>query len=75
METNEVLTQVRELLDKHSGLKNDLREVESQLVSTIQSFKGSVEEAVGLGLVRFNFPVPPGYRKHLVQEYGRGRVN
>ena len=56
---------IKELLNKRQDLKMELREVEHELINVVENFEGTLNEAVRLGLVKFNFTVPQGYYRSI----------
>ena len=60
-------SKVRELLNRRNDLKNELRGLEHELIKCVETYQGSIIDAVADGLVRFNFAINPGYRKFLIE--------
>ncbi len=56
---------VQELLREKSDLQFNLREVDEKLCQIVSEFKGSLVEAIALGLVKLNFASPPGFRGYV----------
>ena len=61
--------ELRDLMNKRTELQHELNRVNGQLVHMLESFEGTVAEAVNMGLVRPNFAVPPGYYKYLRKQH------
>lgn len=58
---------IKELIDRQDELVSELRGVRSVLCSEIEQYEGSLREALKTGLVKLNFPAPPGFNKYLRQ--------
>ena len=54
-----------ELRDRHSELKYQLRQVEREMSEIVLNFEGSVKDALIGGIVKLNFPAPPGFHNWL----------
>jgi len=46
------------LIERHSKLKFELRDIEHQMVDYVMRWEGTLAQAIGAGLVRLNFPAP-----------------
>jgi len=54
---------VTELLDRREVLQHELAEINHNLADMVVRYEGSVMEALVNGLVKLNFPCPPGLRR------------
>ena len=57
--------EIDNIIERIREIKFEKRDLEHKLVDIVMSYKGSVQEALEDGLVRLNFPAPPGYYKFL----------
>ena len=54
----------QELMDiRRDAMRNKAR-AEDELVHMLESFDGTLLQAIGMGLVRPTFPCPPGFYKY-----------
>ena len=51
------MNQIEKLIDDRKKCEYDLREIKNELNDLALNFKGSLQEALDLGLVKFTFPV------------------
>lgn len=59
------------ILDEHRELKMKMADLESELTACISQFGGTLEEAIGRGLVRPTIPLPSGYVRFLREKFNR----
>ena len=59
------MKKLNKLLDERIELQQKLALKNDQLLSGVLDFEGSLLEALELGIVRLNFPAPPGFMKRL----------
>lgn len=59
------------ILDEHRELKMQLTTLEAELTNCISQFSGTLEEAIGMGLVRPSIPIPSGYTRYLREKFNR----
>lgn len=52
---------VRDLIQELNELKQRMYEVQLDLCHQITAFRGDLETAIGIGLVKPAFPCPPGF--------------
>ena len=59
---------MKELIIRHRELKHEIRALESQMAGTLERFEGTVKDALRQGIVKLNFPAPPGYMRHIIED-------
>lgn len=60
---------IDKLISEEANLKSELSIVRRELTEVVLSYKGTIQEAIGEGLIRLNFPAPPGLYKHIRRKY------
>ena len=56
---------IKELIDRQFDLKHELRAIQGELGNMVMHYEGSLQDALKEGLVRLNFPAPPGFYSNL----------
>jgi len=56
---------IKKLIETIQEAKMMKRETEYELCHIIETFDGTLNEALKIGLVRLNFSAPPGFRRGL----------
>lgn len=60
---------VQQLLNGRREAQSMLRDAERQLTNILINFDGTLLDALKAGLVKPNFPTPPGFKRHLLDNY------
>lgn len=60
---------IKQLIRDRRDAQIQLQDIESQLTSALQSFEGTLLEAIAIGLVRPNFPTPPGFKRYIRESF------
>ena len=69
MENRSISDQVRKNLARQREVRQELRELQSEMAEVVERFDGTLKEAVVLGLVKL-VGVPSGYVKWLQKQEG-----
>ena len=56
------------LTNRLRELRQEMNEVQYELEGSLYNFKGTVKEALVLGLVRANFPTSVGFKRAIIEE-------
>ena len=55
-----------ELKERHESLIREKRELEQEMAYQVQKFQGTLAEAYGLGMIKFNFPCPAYVKRSII---------
>lgn len=62
------LQELQEAVDQIREGEYKIREGADRILNVLQNYKGTVIDAYREGLIRFNFPVPEDYRRHIIKQ-------
>ena len=58
----------RRLMSEYQEHKYEMRRLQNDMANIVIQFDGSLKDALAEGLVRLNFPAPPGFNKWIHSE-------
>ena len=61
------MSEFRDMKDAHDRAKQEVRNIEEEMVQYVINYRGTIREAIEEGIVKFNFPVPKGWMRHYME--------